>query len=154
MLCKYKCVQVKNKQCLEHAVILRLISWIHSHGSKTSTLTVHEMCRNPPFPPPRAHKQVHITLDKQWRGTSHVLWDYLQAEFHSSENSARILRISGYWHFFRLAKFHLYKFLQTMRNAATFSAQALTHRCRTALDKKCLDTFYIIYCTSGIFFQL
>jgi hypothetical protein len=35
MLCKYKqdfCVQVKNKPCVEYTVIMRLISWIHSHG--------------------------------------------------------------------------------------------------------------------------
>jgi hypothetical protein len=35
MLCKYKqdlCVHVKNKPCVEYTVIMRLISWIHSHG--------------------------------------------------------------------------------------------------------------------------
>jgi hypothetical protein len=37
-LCKYKrdsCVQVKNKPCVECTVIMRLISWNHSHGSET-----------------------------------------------------------------------------------------------------------------------
>ncbi len=64
----------------------------------------------------------------------------IRATLQTQPLCSRTLRISGYWHFFRLAKFHLYKFLQAMRNAATFSAQALTHRWRTALAKKCLDT--------------
>ncbi len=43
-LCKYKrdsCVQVKNKPCVECIIIMRLISWNHSRGSKTITPTRH-----------------------------------------------------------------------------------------------------------------
>ncbi len=41
MLCTYKqdpCVQVKNKPCVEYTIIMRLIPWNHSRGSKTSIL--------------------------------------------------------------------------------------------------------------------
>ncbi len=45
ILCKYYgaclvntnkifCVQVKNKPCVEYTIIMRLISWIHSHSSE------------------------------------------------------------------------------------------------------------------------
>ncbi len=41
MSCKYNdifCVLVKNKPCVKYIVVMRLIPWIHSHGSETITM--------------------------------------------------------------------------------------------------------------------
>jgi hypothetical protein len=57
--------------------------------------------------------------------TSLAILGYLKVEFFSSEKIARILRSSGFFHFFGFSKFHLYVPLEAMRSAMVFFIQVL-----------------------------
>ncbi len=117
-----------------------------------STLTGHEKCHN--FPHPGAHTQIHTLLDKNCRDTSHTFLEYWQTvKFLRFKKRPRILRISGFWHFFQICKIpHLKVLLQAMRSAATFPIQKPTHISTQHRTKnvESLCMFFRVLTRSGI----